>query len=329
MLPPLVNTGFQVLFHSPPGVLFTFPSRYYTLSVTKSCLALEGGPPCFPQGSSCPVVLWIPAMQCSVRVPDCHRLWSSFPTVFHSTLPQLCRSATPQSRSSAVWAFPRSLAATKGISVDFFSSGYLDVSLHRVPSVHLWIQCTVIRLSPYWVSPFGNPWIKAHLQLPMAYRSLSRPSSALGAKASSLCFLSLDLLDQILKTNQVPFFLLNRPLSLPVRVLCFRFERFEIVGSQFLCLALFKASLFPFAFSVSFVLCSCQGPQERSVPEGTVILQNRTVKIQNAYSHSYCCALRLSRSRRKTEPSVKTHLLVCSCRKRFFRTLRRVSLERR
>ena len=31
----LVNTGFQVLFHSPPGVLFTFPSQYYALSVTK------------------------------------------------------------------------------------------------------------------------------------------------------------------------------------------------------------------------------------------------------------------------------------------------------
>ena len=29
-----VGTGFQVLFHSPPGVLFTFPSQYYTLSVT-------------------------------------------------------------------------------------------------------------------------------------------------------------------------------------------------------------------------------------------------------------------------------------------------------
>ena len=29
----LVSTGFQVLFHSPPGVLFTFPSRYYALSV--------------------------------------------------------------------------------------------------------------------------------------------------------------------------------------------------------------------------------------------------------------------------------------------------------
>ena len=35
VLPQLVNIGFQVLFHSPPGVLFTFPSQYYALSVTK------------------------------------------------------------------------------------------------------------------------------------------------------------------------------------------------------------------------------------------------------------------------------------------------------
>ena len=31
----LVNIGFQILFHSPPGVLFTFPSRYSPLSVTR------------------------------------------------------------------------------------------------------------------------------------------------------------------------------------------------------------------------------------------------------------------------------------------------------
>ena len=35
VLPQLVNTGFQVLFHSPPGVLFTVPSQYYSLSVTE------------------------------------------------------------------------------------------------------------------------------------------------------------------------------------------------------------------------------------------------------------------------------------------------------
>ena len=29
VLRPIVGTQFQVLFHSPPGVLFTFPSRYF------------------------------------------------------------------------------------------------------------------------------------------------------------------------------------------------------------------------------------------------------------------------------------------------------------
>ena len=58
-VPQLVNIWFQVLFHSPPGVLFTFPSQYYALSVTKEYLALEGGPSDFPQGFSCPAVLWI------------------------------------------------------------------------------------------------------------------------------------------------------------------------------------------------------------------------------------------------------------------------------
>ena len=38
--------------------------------------------------------------------------------------------------------------------------------------------------SRYWVAPFGNPRIYGHLRLPAAYRSLSRPSSPLRAKAS-------------------------------------------------------------------------------------------------------------------------------------------------
>ena len=44
-----------------------------------------------------------------------------------------------------------------------------------------------------WVSPFGNLRINAHLQLPEAYRSLSRPSSAPDAKAFPLRPFSLDL----------------------------------------------------------------------------------------------------------------------------------------
>ena len=49
----------------------------------------------------------------------------------------------PHSARTVVWALPLSLAATYGIIVIFSSSGYLDVSVHRVPPVHLWIQCTV------------------------------------------------------------------------------------------------------------------------------------------------------------------------------------------
>ena len=37
------------------------------------------------------------------------------------------------------------------------------------------------------VSPFGNPRIKVYSQLPRAYRSVSRPSSPLDAKASTKC----------------------------------------------------------------------------------------------------------------------------------------------
>ena len=82
-LPLLVNTGFQVLFHSPPGVLFTFPSRYYTLSVTKSYLALGGGPPCFPPDSSCPAVLWYRLQPSRFHLRGFYALWPCFPTVFN------------------------------------------------------------------------------------------------------------------------------------------------------------------------------------------------------------------------------------------------------
>ena len=35
-----VSARFQVLFHSPPGVLFTFPSRYCSLSVARIVFSL-------------------------------------------------------------------------------------------------------------------------------------------------------------------------------------------------------------------------------------------------------------------------------------------------
>ena len=78
----LVNTGFQVLFHSPPGVLFTFPSQYYALSVTKEYLGLRGGPRSFHQGFSCLDVLWILTCKLSFHIRGCHPLWPAFPKPF-------------------------------------------------------------------------------------------------------------------------------------------------------------------------------------------------------------------------------------------------------
>ena len=49
----------------------------------------------------------------------------------------------PQHARTLVWALPGSLAATSGIDVSFSSSGYLDVSVHRVSSVWLCIYHTV------------------------------------------------------------------------------------------------------------------------------------------------------------------------------------------
>ena len=93
---------------------------------------------------------------------------------------------TPQVLLPVVWPAPLSLATTQGISVDVFSSPYLDVSVQAVPSVYLWIQYTVTGLDSGRVSPFGYPRIIACFRLPVAFRRSLRPSSAPSAKASPL-----------------------------------------------------------------------------------------------------------------------------------------------
>ena len=116
----LVNLRFQVLFHSPPGVLFTFPSRYYSLSVTWSYLALRDGPRLFRQNSSCSDVLVVSTLK-PFRLRDCHSLWLVFPD-YSARI-----SSASDTRAvflQLLWAIPLSLATTHGIVFTFFSSGY-------------------------------------------------------------------------------------------------------------------------------------------------------------------------------------------------------------
>ena len=138
MLPQLVNTRFQVLFHSPPGVLFTFPSQYYALSVTKEYLALEGGPSYFPQGFSCLVVLWIlllPIVFAYGTFTLCGLSSQTVPLTIRFTFAVL--NPSMHARWFGLFRF-RSPLLTES-HVVFSSSGYLDVSVHRVPFLTLWI----------------------------------------------------------------------------------------------------------------------------------------------------------------------------------------------
>ena len=119
------------------------------------------------------------------RIRGSHPLWPAFPC----RSPKLLRryvSPQPQGINPLVWPLPRSLATTYGISVDVFSSPYLDVSVQAVPRVRLFHSTHADRVLLCRVAPFGNLRISGYLLLPAAYRSLSRPSSAPDAKAFPL-----------------------------------------------------------------------------------------------------------------------------------------------
>ena len=86
----------------------------------------------FRQGSTCLGLLWIPLAAFCFRVRGSHALRPAFPKPFSYLEARLLQSE-PRNARTPVWALPISLAATLGIDVSFSSSGYLDVSVHRVP----------------------------------------------------------------------------------------------------------------------------------------------------------------------------------------------------
>ena len=90
--------------------------------------------------------------------------------LFQSRSPVITESllqSEPRDARITVWALPRSLAATYGIDVSFSSSGYLDVSVPRVPSGKLCIGLSVLKV---YLSGFPHSDIDGSSR---AYRSPS------------------------------------------------------------------------------------------------------------------------------------------------------------
>ena len=73
----------------------------------------------------------------------------------------------------SVWAIPRSLAATDGISIDFFSWRYLDVSVPSVRLAWLCIHHAMTGHNPCRVSPFGHLRVKACLAANRSFSQLT------------------------------------------------------------------------------------------------------------------------------------------------------------
>ena len=80
VLPQLVSAGFQVLFHSPPGVLFTFPSRYWFTIGHKGVFSLSRWSSIIPSGFHVPRRTQVLSRITSrFRIRECHPLRRSFP----------------------------------------------------------------------------------------------------------------------------------------------------------------------------------------------------------------------------------------------------------
>ena len=132
--------GFRIYFTPLPGFFSPFPHGTGSLSVDYEYLALEDGPPIFRQDFTCPALLVATlVLPPRFRIRGYHPLWPAFPDRFANSMAKNCKAS------------PISLATTLGISVDFCSSGYLDVSVHQVrrtkPMYSAWATPAYMTLS--------------------------------------------------------------------------------------------------------------------------------------------------------------------------------------
>ena len=109
------------------GCFSPFPHGTGSLSVAREYLALRDGPRRFPRDFTCPAVLrYLSSEPADCRLPGYHRLWRAFPDPSTRLTGFLLAGLTaqqalqPRRACTTVWAFPRSLAATSGIT-DLFS----------------------------------------------------------------------------------------------------------------------------------------------------------------------------------------------------------------
>ena len=165
-----------------------FPHGTRPLSVSREYLALPDGPGGFTQGSTCPALLRMPlAHRLAARTQlSCSTAGLSSP--FRS--PSGARERGPTTPGAPRRAgFGLLPVRSPLLGESFLFSSPAGTKMFQFPAFAS-RQCGIAP-ERRWVFPFGHPRINGHLHLRADFRSLSRPSSPPGAKASAMrpCFL--------------------------------------------------------------------------------------------------------------------------------------------
>ena len=175
--------GFRFYFTPLPGVLPTFPSRYWYAIGLRQSLALRDGPRGFGQDSTCPALL-----RCRIGLPRLAR------TGVSPSAPSLSRKFRFVRQSISPVLQPRTVREHSGLGSSLFDRHYWGNRLFLSPPPGTKMfqfpgfapARAGARPSAVRVAPFGHVRINSRLQIPGHFRSLPRPSSPAEAKASSV-----------------------------------------------------------------------------------------------------------------------------------------------
>ena len=175
--------GFRFYFTPLPGVLPTFPSRYWFTIGLRQSLALRDGPRGFGQDSTCPALL-----RCRIGLPRLAR------TGVSPSAPSLSRKFRFVRQSISPVLQPRTVREQSGLGSSLFDRHYWGNRLFLSPPPGTKMfqfpgfapARAGARPSAVRVAPFGHVRINSRLQIPGHFRSLPRPSSPAEAKASSV-----------------------------------------------------------------------------------------------------------------------------------------------
>ncbi len=182
---------------------------------------MGGGPPCFPRGSTCPAVLRIASEGFRISATGLLPALAGLSRT-SSPIPNLCdfhvrRPTTPFAEGKRFGLFPFRSPLLRESRLLSLPQGTKMFQFPWYAPSHPMDSGGGTGSSSRWVAPFGNPRIKACLRLPEAYRSSPRPSSAPGAKASTVRPYQLHLQAARFSSGVIATWLYNPYLIFKVR----------------------------------------------------------------------------------------------------------------